>query len=65
MSGVRTPDFTQVRPTEDEKAGWNKRYPRRAGHWPYRSQCIYCGKRIWHSGMAIGAHRRACPGETR
>jgi len=54
--------FTQVRPTADEKAAWDKRYPRQAGHYPYRSACMRCGTRIWHSGIGIGSHRRACRG---
>ena len=60
MTGVHTPDFREVRPTEDELTDWRRRYPRRRP--PYRSQCIHCEKRIWHSGIAIGAHRRACTG---
>jgi hypothetical protein len=50
--------FYQVTPTADEVADWRKRYPRR--HPPYRSACQRCGTRIWHSGIAIGSHRRAC-----
>jgi hypothetical protein len=61
-SGVRTPDFRQVRPTPEERADWAKRYPNRAKFPPYRSQCVRCGTRIWHSGIAIGSHRRACKG---
>lgn len=52
--------FTQVRPTADEIAAWQAKYPRR--HPPYRSACSRCGRRIWHSGIAIGSHRRACKG---
>lgn len=58
--GVRTPDFREVRPTEEEKEAWNKRYPHRRNSFPYRSQCVNCGTRIWHSGIGIGQHRRAC-----
>ena len=54
--------FTQVVPTADERAAWDKKYPRQAGYYPYRSKCSSCGKRIWHSGIGIGSHRRACPG---
>jgi hypothetical protein len=53
--------FEQVRPTEDEKAAWVARYGPRHHH-PYRSRCMRCGTRIWHSGLAIGSHRRACKG---
>ena len=52
--------FTGVRPTAEEIADWHRRYPRR--YPPYRSRCQRCGHRIWHTGIAIGAHRRACPG---
>lgn len=53
--------FEQVTPTADEKAAWDRRYPRRRTR-PYRSRCTRCGTRIWHSGIAIGSHRRACKG---
>ena len=52
--------FEGVRPTDDEVAAWRSKYPRR--HPPYRSACSRCGTRIWHVGIAIGAHRRACKG---
>ena len=35
----------------------HKRHPTQ-----YRLACVACGKRIWGSGLGIGAHRRACPG---
>jgi len=54
--------FRQVVPTADEKADWDRKRPRQAGHYPYRSACHRCGTRIWHSGIGIGAHRRACKG---
>jgi hypothetical protein len=54
--------FDQVRPTEAEKADWDRKYPRQAGHYPYRSACQRCGRRIWHSGIGVGSHRRACKG---
>ena len=59
---VRAADVTQVVATQDEIAEWRERYPRR--HPPYRVKCIYCGKRMWLSGIGIGAHRRACKGGT-
>jgi hypothetical protein len=52
--------FTLVIPTAAELAAWRSKNPRR--HPPYRSKCSACGKRIWHSGMGIGSHRRACKG---
>jgi len=59
--GVNTSTgFEQVRPTQDEKDAWAAKYPRR--YPPYRSRCMRCGTRIWHSGMAVGSHRRACLG---
>lgn len=62
MTGVNpSTGFTQVVPTADEVAAWRRKYPRR--HPPYRSKCQRCGRRIWHSGIAIGAHRRACTGQ--
>lgn len=63
MTGVRTPDFRQVSPTEDELSAWRRKYPNRPTT-PYRSQCTRCGKRIWHSGIGVGAHRRACKGRS-
>jgi hypothetical protein len=53
--------FEQVRPTDAEKAAWHRKYPRRRTA-PYRSRCMRCGTRIWHSGIAVGSHRRACKG---
>lgn len=58
LPGVRTPDFFEVRPDKDEVAEWFAKHPRRRP--PYRSKCRRCGKRIWHSGVAVAAHRRAC-----
>lgn len=52
--------FVGVRATAEELAAWRKKYPRRGP--PYRSKCQRCGRRIWHSGIAIVAHRRACKG---
>lgn len=54
--------FEGVRATPEEKAAWDRKYPNRARHYPIRSRCQRCGTRIWHAGMAIGSHRRACPG---
>ena len=52
-------DFREVRPTEAEIAEWHRKYPRRPS-LPYRAEHIPCGKRIWYSGIGIGAHMRAC-----
>ena len=57
---VRAGDVRQVVATQDEIAEWRERYPRR--HPPYRVKCIYCEKRMWLSGIGLGAHRRACKG---
>ncbi len=58
--GVRTPDFAQVKPTPEELAQWRADHPHQ--HPPYRSRCRDCGRRIWHSGYAVAAHRRHCKG---
>jgi hypothetical protein len=58
---VRAADVREVRATPEEIADWHKRYPRRKGT-PYRVACRKCGKRMWLSGIGLGAHRRACPG---
>lgn len=62
-TGVRRPDFREVRPTDDERADWAKRFPNRAKYPPYRAEHIPCGRRIWYSGIGIGSHMRACPGK--
>jgi hypothetical protein len=62
MTGVNpATGFTQVVPTAEEVADWRRRYPRQK-YPPYRSECQRCGRRIWHTGIAVGAHRRACKG---
>lgn len=58
--GIRREDFVEVKPTEDEKADWRRRYPSRSH--PYRAEHKPCGTRIWYSGIAIGSHMRACKG---
>jgi len=60
-TGIRRPDFREVRPTEEEKADWRKKHPRT--YPPYRAVHIPCGKRMWYSGIGIGSHLRACKGE--
>jgi len=58
MAGVNpATGFTEVRPTAEERADWDRKRPRQAGHYPYRSACQRCGTRIWHAGIGIGAHR--------
>ena len=60
--GIRRGDFREVRPTAEELAEWRGHHPRR--HLPpYRALHVPCGKRMWYSGLGIGAHLRACPGE--
>ena len=56
--GVKAAGVHQVRATQEEIAAWRKKYPRR--HPPYRVACDTCGKRLWLSGIGLGAHRRAC-----
>jgi hypothetical protein len=55
---VRAADVREVRATRDEIAAWRRKHPRR--HPPYRVECIYCGTRMWLSGIGLGSHRRAC-----
>lgn len=54
--------FDGVRATPEELAAWFKSHPRQPVPSVARSRCQRCGTRIWHSGMGVGAHRRACPG---
>lgn len=58
-TGIRRPDFREVRPTDQERAEWLRKNPRRRA-LPYRAEHRDCGKRIWYSGLAIGSHLRAC-----
>lgn len=50
----------EVQATPEEIEAWRVKYPRRGT--PYRVACRACDKRMWLSGIGIGAHRRACPG---
>lgn len=61
VRGVKTPGFRQVRATPEEIAEYRKSH---RGFAPavYRSECLVCGRRIWHSGIGVGSHRRSCPG---
>jgi hypothetical protein len=61
--GIRRTDFREVSPTEDERATWDRKHPNRAKSYPYRAEHKPCGTRIWYSGIAIGSHLRACPGQ--
>jgi hypothetical protein len=53
--------FQRVLATTKELAEWRAHTGR-----PYpsvhRVACLACGRRLWGSGLGIGAHRRACPG---
>lgn len=51
-------DFERVTPTAEEV----EEYRTRRGFAPpvYRVRCTRCGKRLWGSGLGIGAHRRKC-----
>lgn len=51
-------DFDRTFPTREEMADWlgSHRYPPSV----YRVVHRPCGKRLWGSGLGIGAHRRAC-----
>ena len=61
MSRLKTPPggYRYVRATPDENRAWFAKY----GGYPTkpRLECDGCGRRIWGSGLGIGAHRRACP----
>jgi hypothetical protein len=57
----RLPDFTRVKPTEEENAAYARNHGGRRHASVYRLKCDWCGKRIWGSGLGIGSHRRACP----
>ena len=60
-TGIRRPDFREVRPTEAELADWRAKRPRQ--YPPYHAVHIACGKRMWYSGIGIGSHLRACKGK--
>jgi hypothetical protein len=49
--------FDGVRATEAELEAWRKANPGRSRPAVARSRCQRCGTRIWHSGIAVGAHR--------
>jgi len=53
-------DFERVTPTAEEVEEYRTR--RGFGFAPpvYRVRCKRCGKRLWGSGLGIGAHRRKC-----
>lgn len=55
--------FRRVAATQEEIQAWrdahNGRYPSVG-----RVRCLGCDKRLWGSGLGIGAHRRACRVET-
>ena len=51
--------FDGVRATQEELADWAKANPTHPRPSVARSRCQRCGTRIWHSGMAIGSHRRS------
>ena len=57
-TGIRRPDFREVKPTADELADWAKKHP--CHRPPYRAIHKDCGKRMWYSGIGIGSHLRAC-----
>lgn len=54
-------DFVRVAILPEEMAEWRAKNPTRPnGPGVYRIRCVYCGKRYWGSGIAIGSHRKAC-----
>jgi hypothetical protein len=55
-------DFIRVTPTTEELDDFWRKRGRRPG--VNRVQCRHCGKRYWGSGIAVGAHRRACAAPT-
>lgn len=54
--------FTYVTPTNDEVAEYRRRNHRDPAM--YRLVCDRCGRRIWGSGLGVGAHRRKHRRET-
>jgi hypothetical protein len=51
-------EYVTVTPTEAELAEWVRHYgPRQRP--PYRIVCSICGKRLWLTGLGLGAHRRS------
>lgn len=65
MARTKTPPppFRWVVPTADEVQGYRDTHHGRLPHHTVRRMaCRVCEKRIWGSGLAIGAHRRSCPG---
>jgi hypothetical protein len=66
---VRAAGVREVRATDKEIDAWHlkrcgtaERPHRCRNHHPYRVACLNCGKRMWLSGIGLGAHRRACKG---
>lgn len=63
---ARRPDFRAVRATPEEVQAYRDQSKRRGGSTSVpgvpRAECVYCGTRIWYSGLGIGSHKKACPG---
>lgn len=59
-TGVRTPGYTRVKATPEEIADYAAKHN---GRRPAVERSVHeCGTRIWHSGLAVGSHGRACRG---
>lgn len=51
--------YTAVTATGQELAAWRAKNPNRPQPSVRRLQCNFCSKRIWGSGLGVGAHNRS------
>ena len=51
--------YTAVTVTGKELAAWRTKNPNRPQPSTRRLQCNFCDKRIWGSGLGVGAHNRS------
>jgi hypothetical protein len=57
MASYNDVKYRRTVPTPEEIAEHVERYGRRPG--TYRYECRECGKRLWGSGLGLGAHNRS------
>lgn len=51
--------YTTVTATSAELSAWRAKNPNRPQPSTRRLQCNFCDKRIWGSGLGVGAHNRS------
>lgn len=57
---IHREDFEEVTPTPDELDEWKRKHPQNPNPSVPRAVHLPCGKRMWYSGIGIGAHMRSC-----